>query len=217
MYTENCIEYIKTGLGFVPDRKQHIIMSTGSLILTLMLGLVIGFVLKGAWLFISMTMLVMSIAAFIATVIITSKGMTVKNRLIVQVIIALSFILALSCIDIMFYAAEYGFNIAVGIVFIPPAITPVLLGIRMSKKINKNVPFARKEMTKIKLRIGGMGLGIASMNIATFVSRDIGQDTAIIIFIVLSAIINIGMSIGLLSIQRLYYLDKLNKEGIFIE
>lgn len=217
MYTENCIEYIKTGLGFVPDRKQNIIMSAGSLILTLMLGLVPGFVLKGTWLFISMTMLAMSIAAFIATVIISSKGMTVKNRLIIQVIITLSFILALSFIDIMFYAAAYGFNIVVGIIFIPPAITPTLLGIRMSKRINKDVPFTRKEMTQIKLQFSGIGLGIASMNIATFVFKDIGKDTAIILFIVLSSIINIGMSIGLLSIQRLYYLDKLNKDGIFIE
>ncbi len=217
MYTENCIEYIKTGLGFVPDRKQNIIMAAGSLILTLMLGLVPGFVLKGTWLFISMTMLAMSIAAFIATVIISSKGMTVKNRLIIQVIITLSFILALSFIDIMFYAAAYGFNIVVGIIFIPPAITPTLLGIRMSKRINKDVPFTRKEMTQIKLQFSGIGLGIASMNIATFVFKDIGKDTAIILFIVLSSIINIGMSIGLLSIQRLYYLDKLNKDGIFIE
>ncbi len=217
MYTENCIEYIKTGLGFVPDRKQNIIMAAGSLILTLMLGLVPGFVLKGTWLFISMTMLAMSIAAFIATVIISSKGMTVKNRLIIQVIITLSFILALSFIDIMFYAAAYGFDIVVGIIFIPPAITPTLLGIRMSKRINKDVPFTRKEMTQIKLQFSGIGLGIASMNIATFVFKDIGKDTAIILFIVLSSIINIGMSIGLLSIQRLYYLDKLNKDGIFIE
>lgn len=39
MYTENCIEYIKNGLGLAPDRKLHIKISTGPLILNL-LGLV---------------------------------------------------------------------------------------------------------------------------------------------------------------------------------
>ena len=47
--------------------------------------------------------------------------------------------------------------------------------------------------------------------------KDIDQNTAIIIILVLTEIINVAMSVGLLSIQRLYYLDKLNKKGAFIE
>lgn len=211
MYTENCIEYIKTGLGLAPDRKLHIKISTGPLLWTLMLGLVPGIVLKGAWLVLSMTTLAITVAAFIAVVIISSKEMTVKNRLILQVIESLSFILAFCLVDIMFYAAQHGFNAVIIIIFIPPVLTPVLLGMMMSRKINKDTLFTRKEMRQIKLGAGGIGLGVGSMGLCRVFFKDIDQNTAIIIVLVLTEIINAAMSVGLLSIQRLYYLDKLNK------
>lgn len=219
MYTENRIEYIKTGLGLAPDRKLHIKISTGPLLWTLMLGLVPGFVLKGAWFVLSMIMLAITAAAFIAVVIISSKGMTVKNRLILQVIEALSFILAFCLVDIMFYAAQYGFSAVIIIIFIPPVLTPVLLGMMMSRKINKDTPFTRKEMRQSKLEAGGIGLGAgaAVVSLGRLIFKDIDQNTVIIIVLVLTEIINAAMSMGLLSIQRLYYLGRLNKEGISVE
>jgi len=217
MYTENCIEYIKTGLGLAPDRKLHIKMSSGPLLMAFTLGLLPGIVLKGAWLVLSTTMLAITVAAFIAVTVISSNGMTVKNRLILQVIINSSFILAFCFVDVMYYAVVYGFKAVVVIIFIPPVITPVLLGIMMSRRINRDATFTRKQMTQSTLKAGGIGLGIASMNFAALAFKGIGQGTAIIIVLVLTAILNVAMSVGLLSIQRLYYLDKLNKEGKFIE
>lgn len=217
MYTENCIEYIKTGLGLAPDRKLHIKMSSGPLLMAFTLGLLPGIVLNGAWLVLSMTMLSITVAAFIAVTVISSTGMTVKNRLILQVIIYSSFILAFCFVDVMYYAVVYGFNAVVVIIFIPSVITPVLLGIMMSRRINKDTPFTPKQMTKSTLKAGGIGLGIASMNFAALAFKGIDQETAIIIVLVLTAFLNVAMSVGLLSIQRLYYLSKLNKEGIFIE
>lgn len=217
MNTENCIEYIKTGLGLAPERKLHIKMSLGPLILALLLGLVPGIVLKGAWLVLSMTLLAMSIAAVIAVAVISSKGMTVKNRLILQVIESLSFVLALCLVDVIFYTVGFGFNAAIAVIFIPPVLTPVLLGIMMYKKVNRDTPFTRKEMTRSTITAGGIASGAAGVSLSRLFFKDVDQSTVIIIVLVSTSLVNIGMSVGLLSIQRLYYLKKLNEQGISVE
>lgn len=217
MNTENCIEYIKTGLGIAPDKKLHIKMSLGPLLLALTLGLVPGIVLKGSWLILSMTLLAMSIAAVIAVAVISSKGMTVKNRLILQVIEASSLILAFCFVDVMFYAVGFGFNAVIVVIFIPPVLTPVLLGIMMSKKVSRDTPFTRKQMTRSTITAGEIASGAAGVSLCRLLVKDVNRNIAIIIVLVLTSFINAVISVGLLSIQRLYYLKKLNEQGISVE
>ena len=58
--------------------------------------------------------------------------------------------------------------------------------------------------------------GIMGMNFAA-IFRNMDQAAAIIVMLVIFTTLNIIFSFGLLSVQRLYYLSKLSKNGTCVD
>lgn len=213
MNINNVIEYIKSGLGFVPEPKLFRKLGSGSGILTFLVGLIPGIVLGGYWMLISIIMIVSFLITMIVVYVLSAKELTVKNRLILQVIICLSWIWQMSLLVTMFYTMAYGINIYLFLLNIPTILIPLLLSVKASKKLKKDTPFNSREISHSHIRITGSMTGIIGMNLAA-IFRNVGQNTAIIIVLSSLLFLTYLFSFGLLSIQRLYYLYKLDKLGM---
>ena len=136
-----------------------------------------------------------------------------KNRLILQTIIYIDFILQISLLELILFEP----SIFLGIFYLPPVLIPVLLGIKATKKIRKNTPFLSKEIIHSGLRVSGTMAGLAGISFAAIFLEDVSQE--IILFILPFGLIIMAsfLSIGLLSIQRLYYWYRLQKLGLLPE
>ena len=217
MNCDNTLEYIKSGLGIAPQRKLFRLLSCGPLFMAITMGLFPGVALKGVHLAISIIMLCMCLAVLIIVFIRSNQGLSVKNRLILQSTIYVGYIFELLLLELQWFLFAYSLNVFLVILYVPPILIPVLLGIKAAKKIRKDTPFRSKEIVHSGLRVSGAMAGFAGMAFAATFLRDVSQETVLIIIVVGISIVSSIFSVGLLSVQRLYYWHKLQKLGLLPE
>lgn len=215
MYIDNIANYIISGLGIPPEPKQFKLLISGPAIWSLFC-FVPGSVLGGYWLLLSILMLLSSFIAMILVFRLSSKELTIKRRLILQLIIYSSYVLQFSLSEMLIFTMKYGFNIFLLLLYIPLILIPVLLGFRNSKRLRKSVIFDLKQAAHSRVRITAMITGIIGMNIASFL-KDVDQNTVVIILLTGCSLLNGIFSVGFLSIQRLYYLSLCRKRGVILE
>lgn len=210
MNIDNITEYIKSGLGIAPEKKQFRMLVSAPFIMTLTMGLIPGIVLGGYQLILSITMIVTSLVMIIAVFILSNQKFTVKNRLILQILIYSNWILQISLLELMYFSIMSSFSVFLYLIYIPPILIPLLLGINAAKKIKKDTLFNTQKILHSGVRVSLTMSGIIGMNFAA-IFRNTSQKTAYIVVLTGCTIITSFLSIGLLSIQRLYYLLKLEK------
>ena len=214
MYTDNMIKYIKSGLGFPPERKRFLMQAGIPLILALFVGLIPGIVMKGHWLFISVTMLLVSFVNILLIFHFSKDPLTVRKRLILQTVIFSSDIVQIFLVQCIYFTLQYDTYLWLLVLLVPILVIPLLLGLKGAKMIRKDSEYNAKAMTSSKIRFGGAIAGFIGMNFAAAFFSDVKQNTAIIIVLICFETLSCFLSFGLLSIQRLYYLSQLKKLGI---
>ena len=217
MNRDNALEYIKSGLGIAPQKRLFRLLSCGPLFMAITMGLFPGVALKGFHLAISVIMICMCLVALIMVFIRSNQELSVKNRLILQSIIYVAYIFELLLLELQWFLFAYPLNVFLFILYVPPILIPVLLGIKAAKKIRKDTPFRSKEIVHSGLRVSGTMAGFAGMTFAAIFLKDLSQDILIIIMLLCIMVVSSIMSFGLLSVQRLYYWHKLQKLGLLPE
>lgn len=176
------------------------------------IGLIYGLILRNYWIYLSLFMLVEFFVAATIVIALSSRKLTIKRRLIIQIVINLSWILQISLIEIIVFTITYGWHVCLLLLFLPIAVIPLLLGVRISRMI-KNGNYISKKITTNSLGLGGMMTGLIGMNFGA-VFRNIEQGKAIIFTLLVMLFLNCIFSMGLLYIQKLYYLLKYEKAGV---
>lgn len=176
------------------------------------IGLIYGLILRNYWIYLSLFMIVEFFAAATIVIALSSRKLTIKRRLIIQIVINLSWILQISLIEIIVFTMTYGWHVCLLLLFLPIAVIPLLLGVRISRMI-KNGNYISKKITTNSLGLGGMMTGLIGMNFGA-VFRNIEQGKAIIFILLVMLFLNCIFSMGLLYIQKLYYLLKYEKAGV---
>ena len=215
MNTDNMLIYIKMGLGIKPERKQYVVLSLFPLISTVMMGLVPAVILKGMHLTILIILSIISIADLVVIAILSSKSYTVKNRLIMQTVIYLGMVLTISLLEMSFGVLLVELE-WIMVTYIPVIIIPIISGLRAYKQITSDTPYSHKKFISSRLKASSFIWGLIGANFAA-IFRNAEQRTVIIIVLILFTTLNSLLSFGLLSIQRLYYANKLIKQGVCID
>lgn len=216
MNEDNIIKYIKSGLGFPAEKKFFRIQSAMPLLATLLMGLVPGIVLGKHWQITSCVMIIVAILFLIIVMILSEYSLTIAKRLILQTVICLGWIIEISLLEVMYFTLLYGFNVCLLVLYIPIILIPLLLGIKNKKDIEKDIAYEPKKIIYSRFRMSFFFAGILGMNFAR-VFRNSEQNVAIVIILICFTLLNSIFSVGLLSVQRLYYLIKLKQIGISLE
>lgn len=208
MYLDNISHYISTGSVFDMNNKIYRKNSIGPLLLTIMLGVVPGVILKSSWIYMTIAMVVISLTSVLTVFIITSKKLTLKKCLYLDTAIFGAWVIELSILECMYFLMWKGFNLWFLLVYAPVILIPLFTGIKIHKSIKSN-NFSTKKVAKDNVRTVGIMGGILGMNFAA-IFRNADQSITFIVVLLCLVFLNGFMSLGLLSIQKLYYLKKYN-------
>ena len=174
-----------------------------------LIGLIYGSILKKYWIFISVFMV---LAFFVATTIVITLSLgklTIKKRVIIQTTINISWVLQISLMEIIVFTMTYGWRIWLLLLFLPTIVIPLSLGIIIHIRLKKG-GYATKKITNSSFALVGATTGLIGMNFAA-IFRNIEQSKAIILTLIIMLLLNGILSIGLVDIQKLYYLFKYEK------
>ena len=97
-------------------------------------------------------------------------------------------------------------NFWILLIYIPNILIPLFAGIKIHKGLI-NSSYNVKRMTKSNIQSVGFLTGIMGMSFAA-IFRNMDQNVAFIVVLLCFSILNGFMSLGLLSIQKLYYIKK---------
>lgn len=212
MNINNLIEYMKLGLTIKPDSKRFRRLVGASGIWTI-IGFLYGIILGGYWKYIAIIMVITFLCAVVGVFVLSRQCLTIKNRLILQSIIYLSWNWQLILLETIIFTMAYGFGVHVLLLHLPSVLIPLLLGMKTAKMLKRDTPFSSKPITLSKIRLTGGMAGIIGMNFVA-VFKNMSQSTAIVIAVVCCVILNSIFSFGFLYLQRLYYLFKYEKLGM---
>lgn len=207
----NLMEYLESGLIRDSSPKIYRTLVSGSGGWTL-IGLIYGLVLKNYWIYLSVFMLVAFLVAATIVIVLSSRKLTIRRRLVIQTVISISWVVQISLIEIIIFTMAYGWHICLLLLFFPTILIPLLLGIRTSRMIKKE-GYISKKITASSLTLTGTMTGLIGMNFGA-IFRNIEQREAIILTLLVMLLLNCIFSIGLLYTQKLYYLFKCEKLGI---
>ena len=137
MYSNNISQYVSTGSVFNEDEKTYRKFSFGPSLLTMMLGLVPAGVLKGYWSFMTIAMVLISIACIVTTFKLSEYGLTVQDSLCLDVVIFGSWTLILSFIEIMYFTIWKGFTPWFLLIYAPIIFIPLFVGMKIRQALKK--------------------------------------------------------------------------------
>lgn len=210
MIITNITNYVRAGCEPIPDDKFFRQGILGPCFLTLLGGLYPGLVLKGPYLSIAFWLILINVISTIAVYKMAAYGITHKVCLKLKSVMCLAWVIELSLLEVMYFSLWRGFRISVLLLFTPIVLIPLIMGFVYHKNMKKPAKSSSKGSAGSKIgKIGG-GCGIASYLLAKALFKDVEQSTAIIAVLICITLINSIMSIGLLNIQRLYYMHKYN-------
>lgn len=116
----------------------------------------------------------------------------------------------------MYFTMLYEFSAFLFILYVPIILVPVLLGIKCAREIHKNTTYNPQNIAHSRFLLSGIFTGVAGMNFAA-IFRNMEQSTAVVIVLICFTFVNSVLSVGLLSLQRLYFLIKLKHSGIALD
>jgi len=213
---ENYIDYIRVGVILTYNKEFLKIFTPAKLFLAMICGVVPGIVLGGFWWRISVLMCVEVLVTAVVLKLLLSRQPTIKKRLVATSVISSSLIFELTLIELMFFALFWKFNAFLLLLLLPPILTPLLLGYRVSKKIKVDGVVVTNDFSHYKSGLIGLQSGLAGLGIGSFF-RNVDQKTALIIALACFTAVNCILSCGLLSFQRLFFLCKIEKLGVLVD
>lgn len=177
-------------------------------LLGVMLGLVPGVILKSHWLYMSVTLLVVSLACILVVFFGSSKDLSRTRQLCLDTVIYGAWVLNLSILELMYFTMWKSFTPWFLLVYLPVILVPLFSGIKIHKALKKS-DYTSKRIVRSNVRTIGFLSGILGMNFAA-IFRNVDQGVAFIVVLLCFSILNAFMSLGLLSLQKLYYIKKLS-------
>jgi hypothetical protein len=210
MNPDNVYKYIYTGSIFNEDEKLYRKTCFGPFLLTLLAGLTPGGILKGFWPFLSLAMVVVSLACGIAVFVLASDFLTVKEALRLDVITTVAWVFDFSILNIMCFTMLKGFTPWVLLINLPVVLIPLFVGIIIYRALKKP-DYNPKETAKSNLKFSFFSSFFSYISLSIVLDRistNVEQRTAIIIVLLCFSIVNVFMSLGFLSLQKLYYIKK---------
>ena len=210
MNPDNVYKYIYTGSMFNEDEKLYRKTCFGPLLLTLLGGLTPGGILKGFWPFLSLAMAVVSLACGIAVFVLASDFLTVKEALRLDVITTVAWVFDFSILNIMCFTMLKGFTPWVLLINLPVVLIPLFVGIIIYRALKKP-DYNPKATAKSNLKFSFFSSFFSYISLSIVLDRistNVEQRTAIIIVLLCFSIVNVFMSLGFLSLQKLYYIKK---------
>ena len=227
MYMDNITKYIYAGLLILPTklfyvsrrRIKHNLRGFSVLPLCICwIGLIPGVILGGYWLVIAASMLILALAVIIAVAVLTIHDMTVQKRLIMQTLVFLAMALFVPLVQMLCFSVVYGFNVFLLCIYIPVLLIPLLAGMKYAKVMRKDEPYEPSGIRDTTLSYIGYVSGIVGTGLVIYLLKSTGRYTILLYLVFICAVLSsILLPFGLLSIQRLYYLSKLEKMGITLE
>ena len=204
----NYIEYIKAGIGLDPSFYKK---SCCAMFILALLSAFPGFVLGGFWLglFVIMSLLALTATGYVW--IISSKKLTVKNRLLIQTVIFSTVILQFIIIEIIVASNLFGIRPILFLFLLQPFLLPAIMAYLNDRALKSGESRSKNGGLVIGGSVFGFA-GVIGMTIGRIFFADISQLTALIIIVICSSFIISMLSIGLLSIHRLYYLYQYEKK-----
>ena len=214
MNRKNLTEYLKNGfiMNSSPKIYRSLIYGSGGWSL---IGLIYGIILKKYWILISLFMVLAFFAAITIVIVLSFGKLTIKKRIIIQTIINLSWVLQISLMEIIIFTMTYGWCVWLLLLFLPTIVIPLSLGIIIHIRLKKD-SYISKKITNSSFALVGAMTGLIGMNFGA-IFRNIEQSEAIILTLIIMLLINGIFSIGLVDIQKLYYLFKYEKVFVFLE
>lgn len=207
------IEYILSGIGITSKQdfcKQALGFIVGAVIFLLLMGFFFG---QGfhwcQWLGIVGTAVTIILA--ITVVLLSFNPISVKKYLILQIILCTEIIWVFTLSSVMLYIVRFGIDWWLFFLLVLPSVLPIYMGVINRRKI-KNGSY-QKNKSGCSVPLMTVGGGIAGM-IGTHIGKSLGtvsQDVAYLVVILCHSIVVFFMSVGFLSIQKLYYVKTLEK------
>lgn len=170
--------------------------------------LILGSSLRGCWLYISFAMLFFSLLCTAIVFIVCWRGLTLKSGLWLATLTFAEWVGVLHVMQIMFFTYLRGFHPWILLIFLPSIASPILCGIKTHQALKKSVYSPPKKNIAAKgaaAATGGVIGGIIGRRLARHDS-----EFAIVVFIVLTSVINVFFSAELVYLQKLYYIKKYN-------
>lgn len=208
MCLNNMFQYVSTGSIFGNKKKTYRKNSIAPVLLTLMAGTIPGIILKKYWIYMTFALWIISITCILTVFLISSKEITLKRCLCMDICIFGTWVLDLSVLELMYLTMWKGFNPWFCLLFLPVILAPTFSGIKIHKLLKKS-DYTSKKIVQSNVRTIGFLSGILGMNFAA-IFRNVDQGVAFIVVLLCLSILNTFMSLGLLSLQKLYYIKKLN-------
>ncbi len=206
MNSDNVYQFISTGSMFNEDERLYRKTCFGPFLLTLLAGLTPGGILKGFWPFLSLAMALVSLACGISVLILATDFLTVKEALRLDVIIFGTWVFDLSILELMYFTILKGFTPWVLLINLPVVLIPLFAGIRTHRALKKP-DYNPKKTAKSNRKTSFFFYGILGITFGA-IFRNVDQSVAIIIVLSCFSIVNGIMSMGFLSLQKLYYIKK---------
>lgn len=205
MIKDSISQYVTNGAIF-KTKKKYRENSWGPFLLSVLTGVVPGVVLKSFWIYLSISLILIGSLCVALIYIISAKECTLKKNLTMDSIIYSAWVCNISILEFMVFTIWKGLDFRFLLIYIPVIIIPVIAGVNVHKKL-ESANYEHNKNVSSNIRTTGFLSGILGMNLAAFF-RDVDQSTAAIVILICFTILNGFMSLGLLSFQKLYYLNK---------
>jgi hypothetical protein len=206
MYLDNINKYLSIGSVFNEDEKAYRKNSFGPVILTIMAGIFPGATLKSYWGYMSVAMILVSLACILTVFKLSSYALTLRDSFWADAVIFGTWVVDLSILELMYLTLWKGFNPWMLLIFSPAILIPLFAVIKI-RKVLKSEEYNPKKADKGNIVSVGFASGILGMHFAA-IFRNVEQSTAFIVVLVCLSILNSFMSLGLLSLHKLYYMKK---------
>ena len=179
-------------------------------LLTIAFAVLVGILcatVKGFGPYMILAMCLVSLICVVIVFKLSSNIMSVKGCLWADAIISGSLIFEFSVAEFVCFTMWKGLTPWVLLVYVPVILTPVFFCIsahRVLKHSNYNFPKTTKE------NIGrySFGYGMFCMHFAALLFRSVDENIVPLIGLICAGILNCFVSIGLISLQKLYYIRK---------
>ena len=207
MYISNLTKYVRSGITDIPTRLDFVKQMLGIILFVILTGLYPG-ILGGVHLLLTILMIFIAILNTIILFKISSYTLTLRRRWMLKSVIYVTCVLEFLLIELTYSFMLAGFNIAFLLLGLPIIIIPLWMGIRNNIIFKKDIEYNPKGTTKSNMGIIGFTSGIVGASLGAAIFRNIDHTIVIIIAVILLSLINSVMSIGLLSIQKVYFAQK---------
>jgi hypothetical protein len=207
MYISNLTKYVRSGITDIPTRFDFVKQMLGIILFVILTGLYPG-ILGGVHLLLTILMIFIAILNTIILFKISSYTLTLRRCWMLKSVIYVTYVLEFLLIELTYSFMLTGFNIAFLLLGLPIIIIPLWMGIRNNKIFKKDIEYNPKSTTKSNMGIIGFTSGIVGVSLGAAIFKNFDHTVVIIIAVILLSLINSVMSIGLLSIQKVYFAQK---------